>query len=137
VLVTAAIALLAVAGFVQELRRIDRNAAPEPADVRWAAARLRAATPPGSLVAGDVPIVPFLADRRFPGQLIDTSRGRILGGVLGPTELFALLERTHVRAVVVGRLFLAKPQIVAGIARRYPRKERHGSITIYYPARAR
>jgi 4-amino-4-deoxy-L-arabinose transferase-like glycosyltransferase len=89
----------AVAGFVQDYRQIGRSNEPEPAEVRDAAAAVRALTRPGELVASDLPIVPYLADRRLPGNLVDTSAVRLASGSLTAADF----ERSPVRVFVVGR----------------------------------
>jgi hypothetical protein len=127
----AVFAALFAAGVYQEHRRIDRNLEPEPPGVVWAAGRLHAETRPGAAVAGDLPIVAFLAHRRIPGQLVDTSAARLESGFLTPAEVLRLLDRKHVRAVVVGRVFARYPKLVTGIERRFPRREARASVTVY------
>jgi hypothetical protein len=56
-------------------------------------------TRPGELVASDLPIVPYLADRRLPGNLVDTSAVRLASGSLTAADF----ERSPVRVFVVGR----------------------------------
>ena len=53
------------------------QAASYPPEIGWAVAQLRAHTRSDELVVSDLPIVPYLAGRQMPGQLIDTSIGRI------------------------------------------------------------
>src|SRR5262249_55637567 len=65
----AAFGLVLAAGFVQEHRRLARNDQPEPKEVQWAVASLRENTKPDELVAADLPIVPYLAERRIAGEL--------------------------------------------------------------------
>jgi 4-amino-4-deoxy-L-arabinose transferase-like glycosyltransferase len=130
----AGLALLA-AGLFQEHRRLARDREPEPAGVTWAASRLAAETLSDDLVSTDLPIVAYLADRRIPGQLIDTSVGRLGSGFLRPGEVLRLIGTSGVRAVVVGRLFQDYPAIVAGIRARYPRTERRDGVTLYLPRR--
>jgi hypothetical protein len=134
--VPAAAGVLAVASAVQVHRQLDAFPDTEPADVVWAANRLRAATPPSALVATDVPIVAYLAHRRVPGQLVDTSTTRFRSGSLSPLMVLRLVDRSRARAAVVGRLFLDHPQIVRGLRARYPRRETRGSVTLYLRGRA-
>jgi hypothetical protein len=91
----------AAAGWIQDYRQIGRDDAPEPAELRQAADAVRALTRPRELVASDLPIVPYLADRRLPGNLVDTSAVRLESGSLTPREV----RRAPVRVYVVGREF--------------------------------
>jgi 4-amino-4-deoxy-L-arabinose transferase-like glycosyltransferase len=116
-LVATALALLIVAGWVQEWRRVGRNDAPELAAVLTAAHTLRAQTAPAELVGADLPIVAFRADRRLPGELVDTSAVRFASGSLTDAEVVATLDRAGVRTVVVGREFGARPRLLAELRR--------------------
>jgi hypothetical protein len=129
--VVTALGLALAAGYAQEYRRLARNDRPEPPEVRWAVAALRAHTRPDELVATDLPIVPYLADRRVAGRLIDSSYGRLLTQTLTTEEILEVLEQKRIRAVLVGRNFRRKPDLVAELARRYPRRLRNGEITLY------
>jgi 4-amino-4-deoxy-L-arabinose transferase-like glycosyltransferase len=118
-----AVALVgAVAGWVQDYRQIGRSSAAEPAEVRAAAAELERLTRPGELVASDLPVVPFLADRRLPGNLVDTSAVRFASGSLTRGDVRA----APVRVYVVGREFadFLKPNDRLKVVGRF------GSITI-------
>jgi hypothetical protein len=131
-LAVAGVAVLAIlAGLVQEGRRLDRLGNEEPADVRRAADRLRARTRPGDLVATDLPIVAYLADRRTPGYLVDTSFVRFGTGSLTNADIIKTLEHDHVRAVAVGRLFAERPQLMRELEGRYPRAVSGGTITLF------
>jgi 4-amino-4-deoxy-L-arabinose transferase-like glycosyltransferase len=112
----------AAAGWIQDYRQIGRSNAPEPAEVRAAAAELRRLTRPDELVASDLPIVPYLADRRLPGDLVDTSAVRFASGSLTPDDV----RRAPVRVYVVGREFarFLRPGDRLELVRRF------GSITI-------
>ena len=94
----AAVVALAV-GFAQEERRLWGQEAIRPASPgqrnATGANRLRRA------VGTDLPIVAYLADRRAPGQLVDTSFVRLGTGSLTDAEILEELE--GVRAIVVGR----------------------------------
>jgi 4-amino-4-deoxy-L-arabinose transferase-like glycosyltransferase len=130
-LAVAGIAALALAaGFGQEERRLARQDG-EPPGVRWAAEQLRLRTEWGELVGTDLPIVAYLADRRVPGRLIDSSFVRLGTGSLTETEILEELERNEVRAVVVGREFANRPALVRELAARYPQRVRAEGITIY------
>ena len=129
------LALFVCAGLYQERHRLARNDVPERPSYRWAAQVLERRTAPGDLVVSDIPSIPYLAHRREPGQLIDTSIARIIDEYLKPADVLRLVDESHARAVVVGRNFLTKPAIVRGIAARYPVKLRNGEVTVYLRAR--
>ena len=84
------------------LHHLPRSSPSQDPDIASAAAFLRNHTAPGSEVASDLPIIPFLADRREPGPLVDTSWTRVGSGWLTPTEFLHTLERDHVGAVILG-----------------------------------
>jgi 4-amino-4-deoxy-L-arabinose transferase-like glycosyltransferase len=123
-------ALALAAGFVQEERRLDRQAGESPG-VLWAAERLRMRTKPGAFIGSDLPIVPYLAGRRMPGQLVDTSFVRLGTGSLTAAEILATLDRRHVRAVVVGREFANRPLLLQELAARYRARTERDGVTIY------
>jgi 4-amino-4-deoxy-L-arabinose transferase-like glycosyltransferase len=116
-IVAAALALAIAAGWVQQWRQIGRNNTPEPAAVLAAVQDLREQTAPRELVGADLPIVAFRADRRLPGELVDTSAVRFASGSLTDAKVLATLERARVRTVVVGRQFGARPKLLAGLRR--------------------
>lgn len=121
--------LVAVAlaiGFAQEGRRLHRQPG-EPPGVTWAADRVRSATEPGDLVAGDLPIVPYLADRRMPGQLVDLSYVRLRS----LTDEQIDYELGGVSLVVVGRELAKRPQLLDKFDARYPKKLERDGVTIY------
>jgi 4-amino-4-deoxy-L-arabinose transferase-like glycosyltransferase len=127
----AAVVLLALtAGVVQEEQRLARQER-EPAGVRDAAAVLRARTRPAELVGTDLPIVAYLADRRMPGPLVDTSFVRLGSGSLTDRAILDALEHNHVRAVVVGRLFRERPGLLGALRDRYPATMKRDGITLY------
>jgi 4-amino-4-deoxy-L-arabinose transferase-like glycosyltransferase len=105
-------AVTAVAGWVQDYRQIHRSTQPEPAEIRDAARVVHGMTRPGALVASDLPIVPYLADRREPGNLVDTSAVRFASGSLTPQEV----RRARARVYVAGREFLLHPASIIGLA---------------------
>ena len=123
-------ALLLVAGVVQEERRLARQDG-EPAAIQAMARQLRARTAPAELVGTDLPIVAYLADRRVPGQLVDTSYVRLGIGSLTDSDIVATLERDDVRAVAVGRTFAGRPALVRALRARYPKRIERDGITLY------
>jgi hypothetical protein len=125
--VAFAVIVLALA-VAQELDRVaDQNG--DPPDAMWAADQLRGRTESRDLVGADLPIVPYLADRRMPGQLVDTSFVRLESGSLTDDKILDELE--GVPAVVVGRELAKRPELLRELAARYPQRlERHG-VTIY------
>jgi Dolichyl-phosphate-mannose-protein mannosyltransferase len=123
------VAGLAIAvGFAQEERRLWRQDGDSPG-ITSAADELRARTEPDDLVGTDLPIVAYLADRRVPGQLVDTSFVRL--GSRSLTEAEILEELGGLRAVVVGRELANRPALIREIAARYPEKARKDGVTLY------
>lgn len=130
-LAAAGVAALAlVAGMAQEARRLDRVGNDELPSVRWAAGELRERTRPDALVASDLPIVAYLADRRMPGNLVDTSFVRLDSGSLTNAEILETLEPERIPAVAVGRLFAKRPELMGELRARYPRQIRSPGITV-------
>jgi Dolichyl-phosphate-mannose-protein mannosyltransferase len=121
-------ALALAAGFVQEERRLWRQDG-DPSGVTWAAGELRRRTQPDQLVGTDLPIVAYLADRRVPGQLVDSSFVRLGRGSLTDGQILDALEGAP--AVVVGRLYAERPALVAALRERYPRQLTDEGVTIY------
>jgi hypothetical protein len=116
------VAAFVVLGVVKDRNEIVGANVPEPAEMRWAVEALRVHSRAGQLVVSDLPIVPYLARRQMPGQLIDTSIARIAFEDLKPREVLRLIDETQVSAAVIGRMFQTKPVIVAGIRRRFARR---------------
>ena len=121
-LVAGAVALLVVVAMVKDNREIVGGVVRRPAEIGWAVTQLRTHTRPGDIVVSDLPIVPYLARRQMPGQLIDTSIARIAFEDLPPTEVLRLIDESRATAVIIGRMFQTKPAIVAGIRSRYARR---------------
>jgi hypothetical protein len=130
VAVAAVVGFALVAAFAQEGRRLTRQPG-EPGVVTRAAADLRRASSSTELVGTDVPILAYLADRRLPGPLVDTSFVRLGTGSLTDAEILAALERHDVRVVAVGREFANRPALLAALRERYPAERELGGITIY------
>jgi 4-amino-4-deoxy-L-arabinose transferase-like glycosyltransferase len=125
------VALLLAAGYVQQQRRLAVAELPESRELIAAAATLRRVTEPDAIVVSDQPLVPFLADRRVWGPLVDTANLRFQTGSLTPEEVLRELERGEVDAVVVGRAFRTRPAVLAGIRARYRRIGADGPVTVW------
>jgi hypothetical protein len=103
--------VIALAGWIQDYRQTHRSRTPEPLQVKEAAAFVRTLTKPNQLVASDLPIVPYLANRREPGALVDTSAVRF-----ETRSLRAQNVRDSSAAVyVAGREFLRYPGTIRGL----------------------
>ena len=129
--VAAAVCLFVAAGFVQEDRRLGRNDLPERPELVWATRVIDAATTPGDVVATDQPLVNFLAGRRFPGYLSDTSNTRFKSGALTGRDVLTEIDRTRAAAVLTARMFRFQPELVAGLRNRYPVRLQCGEATLY------
>lgn len=125
------LSLFVAAGFVQEARRLERNGAGEPAEVRWAVERLRAETPANALVVTDLPIVAVRAHRRVPGRLVDTSAVRLASGYLTRAEVLAAARDAD--AAVAAREFRADPELLAGLGALFPRRLTYPGVTVFLP----
>ena len=86
------LALLIAAGYVQQQRRLTLADVPEQPELVRAAEMLRRETRPDDLVVSDQPIVPFLADRRVAGPLVDTAVLRFETRSLDDDGVIATLE---------------------------------------------
>jgi hypothetical protein len=128
---TGLIAAVLAIGYVKQFNDLHRAHGPEPAEVRWAADQLRARTGPDDLVATDRPIVAVLADRRMPGNLVDTAALRFRSGSLSPREVLEEIDRSGVRAVAALRAFSDQPAIVAGLRQRFGKRIRFRGTTLY------
>ncbi len=125
----AGLAVIAIAaGFTQEERRLWRQDG-DPPGVTWASDQLRNRTGPDDLVGTDLPIVAYLADRRLPGQLVDTSFVRLGTGSLTDAKILEELE--GVRAVVVGRELANRPALIRELDGRYPEQVERDGVTLY------
>jgi Dolichyl-phosphate-mannose-protein mannosyltransferase len=126
-----ALAVVLAAGYVQQQRRIVLDQVPEEPELVAAADQLRRLTRPDDLVVSDHSIVPFLADRRVAGPLVDTAVLRFETGSLTDAEVLRELERSDVRGVVAGRAFEARPELLRGLALRYSAVPSPSGLRIY------
>ncbi len=126
-----AVAVVALGvGGAQQAHRIGLRVTAEPPELRWATGRLRSCAP-GDAVASDQPIEAFLARRRLPGVLADTSLVRLSTPSLPPAKVLTVIDREHIRAIVAGRSFTAQPAILAGLTRRFGEPRRFGAARFY------
>jgi hypothetical protein len=127
-LAVAAATVITVAGaLVQQWSHLG-PVAPNP-DVRAAVHRLRDLYPPGTLVASDHQIIPYLAHAREPAQLVDVSGMRVESGELTTAAL--LRDSRGAKAFVVGRALSTDEPVLAALAHRYRQRIVIGAITIY------
>ncbi|HVU77922.1 MAG TPA: hypothetical protein VHC67_10095 [Gaiellaceae bacterium] len=129
VAVTAAVGLAVVAGYVQQLHRVDVAKTPEPPGNVAAARALARLTPPGSLTVDDRPIISFLARRRVVGQLVDLARLRWETGSL--TDARVIRDLAPARAVVVSRALREHPAVLAYLRAHFERRYDRGGIEIW------
>lgn len=99
-----------------------RDFAGESSGIEWAQTFLRTHTAPGTEVVSDWPIIPVYADRRQPGNLIDTSRTRVESGWLSPADFRHAIATTPLSAVVlVGRTSLYDDALLRVLSARFRR----------------
>jgi hypothetical protein len=136
---TVCIAALFAVGAAKNWNEITRTTSTTPPSIAWAVAQIRDRTTQRDVVVSDIPIIPYLARRRMPGQLIDTSIARIALQDLPQADVLRIIDETHPAAVVAGRMFVIMPKIMAGLVRRYPLQLQRpldgGYVTIYLPRR--
>lgn len=109
---------------------IQRTPAGEDSGIKWAVSVLRARTPDGSEVASDLPIIPFLANRRQPGALVDTSRTRVGSGWLTTQTIVGEIDHDRLSAVVLGHNLAADAKVVRAVRARFPFSVRRGDVTL-------
>lgn len=129
--VVVAVAVLIPAGVFQQHRQLVRNKQPEPGWLVRAAQWMRAETAPNEVVATDIPIIAYYAHRELVPDFVDTSFTRLDVNDLTPAEVFADLDRYHVRIAAIGRAFYADPKIQAGFNARAQRRIVHLDIVYY------
>jgi hypothetical protein len=130
-LAVGALALVLAAGYVQQQRRVVLDDVPEEPELVRAAELLRRETRPGDLVVSDQPIVPFLADRRVDGPLVDLARLRFATGSLTSADVLERLDRANVAAVVVGRALAEQPRVIGVLRRNYRSIKVGVGVTLY------
>jgi hypothetical protein len=127
--VAGALAVALALAVVQEQDRLADQEG-EPPGVTWAVERLRTTTRADDLVGADLPIVPYLADRRVPGQLVDTSFVRLGIGSLTDREILDEIDSADVAAVVLGREFRSRPLLFRDLVARYPLQDSVDDVTV-------
>jgi len=131
-LALGALALILAAGYVQQQRRASLDDVPEEPALVQAAELLRRETRPDDLVVSDQSIVPFLADRRVAGPLVDTAVLRFQTGSLTDAEVVRELDTNGVRAVVAGRAFAHRPALLRVLEERYgPPQPSEGELLFF------
>jgi 4-amino-4-deoxy-L-arabinose transferase-like glycosyltransferase len=128
-------AVFAATGTYQQHRQLARLQ-PEPTWVHVAADWLRTKAQPDEVVATDIPILAYYAHRRLVPNFVDSSFTRIGVGDLTPAEVFAELDRYHVRVAAIGRTFWVDPPIQKGFNARFSYRKWHPNI-VYYLGRRR
>ena len=131
----AAIGIILVAGYAQQVRRLDSEARPEEPGIAWAADELARATTPDQLVVSDQPLAAYLADRRVPGELVDTAKLRFTTGSLTADRVFRLLDERCVRAVAAGRVFTVLPGFMKRLEETFPTAKRRFGVVVFTRAR--
>jgi 4-amino-4-deoxy-L-arabinose transferase-like glycosyltransferase len=120
-LLAALLALVLLAGFAQQWRRVHRLEGPNPALTQVAEA-VAAATGREETIVSDLPLVAVLAHRRLPGQLVDTSIVRFRSGSLEASCVLALADEAGARLVVAGRAFRIVPGVLAPLEAAFPQR---------------
>jgi hypothetical protein len=124
----AAVCALVIAASVAH--HVDRTPTGESSGIEWAAEVLRASTPPGSEVASDLPIIPFLADRRQPGALIDTSTTRIGSDWLPTATIIREIDHDPLSAVVIGHNLAFEREVIRAVRARFPYSVRRDDVSL-------
>lgn len=137
-ILAALLALVLLAGYAQQWRRVNRLERADPARAQ-AAAAVVASTRPGELIVTDLPIVAVLAGRGVPGELVDTSIVRFRSGSLDAACVLAEANAAGARLVVAGRAFRIVPGVLARLAAEFPQRGEVAGITLLErsPAAAR
>jgi hypothetical protein len=126
---TAVVATALLAGFVQQVHRVDEAKTPEPPVDVAAARALERLTPPDAITIDDRPIVSFLAHRRVDGPLVDLANLRWETGSL--TDEAVIRRFDHVDAVVVSRALRERPRILQALPAAFERRYARGGVTIW------
>lgn len=131
VLAAPALVLAIGAGYYQDMRQLNRNAASLPPAVMWAVAQADAKAKPDQLVVSDDPIIPVLAHRRIVGSTIDTALLRFDTGYLTDADVLRAIDKHDVPLVIAARAFLSRRSLLAAIAKRFGPPHVRDGIRIY------
>jgi 4-amino-4-deoxy-L-arabinose transferase-like glycosyltransferase len=128
-----AVAVALIGAFAAYAKWAVQPVQPELPAVRKAVSIVRRASRPGSyILATDQPIVAFLARRRVPPGLVDTSWVRLLTGSITRREILARIRADHVAAVLAGRRLLGSATTRGALGRLYPREIQIDRTTTLY-----
>jgi hypothetical protein len=125
-------ALVFAAGFAQQLHHVSLEQMPGDPKLTAAAAKLRQLTGPNDLVISDQPIVAFAAHRRVPGNYVDTASLRFDTGSLTVPGVLHDIAADRVAAVVAGRAFAARPDLMKGLAQGFQHRLALPGAVIFY-----
>ena len=117
-LVVAVLTISLAAGLAEDTTLLT---APTPTATMHAISVIETETSPNSMVLTDEPLVPFLARRRVPGQLTDTSFKRIRSGALTAAQIIQLAEKHPAEAAFLGSdgRFRLLPDLISWIEAHY------------------
>lgn len=127
--VAGVVGLALIAGWVQQLHRVDVARTPEPASNIAAANALARLTPPGTLTVDDRPIISFLAHRRVVGQVVDMAFLRWETRSLTDAKVIADVHRAG--AVVVSRALRSRPVVLRYVHAHFKHAYSRGGVSIY------
>jgi 4-amino-4-deoxy-L-arabinose transferase-like glycosyltransferase len=125
----ALLALVLLAGYAQQWRRVNRLEGPDLARAQ-AAEAVAAETRPGELIVTDLPIVAVLAGRGVPGKLVDTSIVRFRSGSLDADCVLGEANAAGARLVVAGRAFRIVPGVLKFLTAEFPQRREVAGITL-------
>jgi hypothetical protein len=129
--VVGVLVLLLAVGYAQQYRRLADADRPENAELVAAAETLERVTTEDDLVVSDQPLVPFLAKRRVWGPLVDTANLRFQTGSLTDEKVLRELEEGNVAAVVVGRSFADRPELLRSLNSSFARRYRADGVVVF------
>ena len=131
----AAVAIVVVAGYAQQWRRVAIAGESQSRAEVTAAGTLRRVTRPDDLVASDLPVSAILASRRVPGPIVDTARLRFETGFLTAEAVLSEIDDRCVAAVVAGRAFKDDPAIARGLRARFALSSTSSGASVYWGRR--
>jgi Dolichyl-phosphate-mannose-protein mannosyltransferase len=126
------VAAVIATGYVRTGEHLAAQPQRDGPEVAWAVANLRSHSRPREFVATDRPILAYLADRRLPGDLVDTSFLRFDTRSLTPSAVLTAIDRYKVAVALTARGFRKDPSLVRGLRRRFPRQRQFDGVTLYF-----